>query len=920
MPSYEAAYKRIILDTADLSGQAYFDKIVLSVSKMLGASHCILGKKTTNNKIETISWCSHLKIQDKITYDLKNTPCDNVVGRDTCLVPKGVCQTYPKDLLLQKMSVEAYAGTPIFDKELNHIGILNILSESPFEDIKFVQSILELVGITVSNELQRLLYEEELIRSKEYAENLLNITSGLVVVLDEEFKIKMINQSGLKISGYANVELIGQNWFDIFMPNDPISKDKWINKKSIPDHEECAFVTKSGKELFISWANSKIIENNSVTGTILVGTDITQRKLNDEMLSIALQDRDNFRDALNNSALVSITDLKGQIIYANDKFVELSKYNKEELIGQDHRILNSGYHDRSFWKEMWQSLRQGKSWRNDVRNTAKDGSYYWVDTTVNAVFDANGDIYQYMSVRYDITEKKRAEQELIESERNLKSLFDNSAENILSVDKNYRIQAYNENTAKYFFEKFNAKINKGVNVLDLLPPDQAVRAKSILDKVLAGQHLFLEEEEDNKSKHATNGNKAYRETTYSPIFDHEQIIGASILSRDTTDRKFGEEAMRKMDKLNSIGTLAGGIAHDFNNILLGVFANISMIKDELPKESASREYLEDALNAMNRASGLTKQLLTFSKGGEPIKEEVDLTQMIAEVVKFDLSGSNVKPVFDFPPDLWQAIVDKGQIQQVISNLVINANQAMEHGGILKVNLSNVEMDKNDHPNLEEGKYLKVVIADNGIGIEPHDLDQIFDPYFSTKEFGNGLGLATAYSIIIKHRGFINVSSVKGEGTVFEILLPATDSEPETVKKPLKQNGSTLNNSSPARILVMDDIEMLRKVITRMLEADGFEVFATGEGKTAIEIFAASIANGTPFDVTILDLTVPDGMGGVETIDQILKIDPNARVIASSGYANHQAMSEFKHYGFKNIITKPYTNDELLKVINEVLEE
>ncbi|MEA1923733.1 MAG: cache domain-containing protein [Pseudomonadota bacterium] len=395
-----------------------------------------------------------------------------------------------------------------------------------------------------------------------------------------------------------------------------------------------------------------------------------------------------------------------------------------------------------------------------------------------------------------------------------------------------------------------------------------------------------------------------------------EITGVVEFVKDISKQKRIEEDLQKMEKLKSVGTLAGGIAHDFNNILMGLFGNISLAKERMTKEHPSFKTLEEAEKSMNRAARLTTQLLTFAKGGEPVKEDVTLGTLVEEVVRFDLSGSKVKPVFEQSPNLWLADVDKGQIQQLFSNLTINAKQAMPDGGHLYITLENEEFYDKTFAELKAGEYIKVTVRDEGGGIEQKHLERIFDPYFTTKQAGSGLGLATVYSIVSRHGGHIGVDSKLGRGTVFTLYLPAS----EVLQLPQTELVSA-GSSSPgqsARVLVMDDEEIIREVVSQLLEGLGYEVETAEGGQLAIEIYRQARVLGSPFDVVIMDLTIPGGMGGEEAIKELLLLDPEVKAIVSSGYADDPIMANYTEYGFKGIVSKPYSISQLREVLNRVL--
>ncbi|MDX1971732.1 MAG: PAS domain S-box protein [Candidatus Sumerlaeia bacterium] len=404
---------------------------------------------------------------------------------------------------------------------------------------------------------------------------------------------------------------------------------------------------------------------------------------------------------------------------------------------------------------------------------------------------------------------------------------------------------------------------------------------------------------------------------YSPEGKPLRIQG---IKQDITEKRRAEQELEKMNKLESIGTLAGGIAHDFNNILTGIFANISLALAELHPSHSAYECLQEAEHSINRATRLTKQLLTFAKGGDPIKETASLSELLKEVARFDLSGSSIKPLFAIPNGLWNALVDKGQIQQVFSNLIINAKQAMPKGGTLRISLENLVLNDSKLPSLKPGEYLKATIADEGIGIDPQHLSRIFDPYFTTKSGGNGLGLATVYSIVTKHGGHIEVASQVGKGTTFTVYLPAVHHTPSPVnRKKTKSSSPILPLFHNKRILVLDDEEAILNVCRRMLERNGFQVETVMSGEQAIGLFKQYQSKGNPFDLVLMDLTLPGGLSGCETAKELLQIEPGLRCIVSSGYAEDPIIANYREHGFSGFINKPYTISQLLDVLERVLK-
>ncbi len=404
----------------------------------------------------------------------------------------------------------------------------------------------------------------------------------------------------------------------------------------------------------------------------------------------------------------------------------------------------------------------------------------------------------------------------------------------------------------------------------------------------------------------------------SPIIEHTSntMIGNIVVFRDIDEKRKTENELFRMKKLESVGLLAGGIAHDFNNILTGIISNIQITLCGSPTEKERNELLKDAESAALRAVNLARQLLTFSKGGAPVRENASLFELIDESVKFCLSGTNVNANVTVQPDLWLAKVDKGQMNQVLNNIIINAVHAMPDGGSITVSGRNIELAPEKHTaillnKLKPGKYIEITITDQGAGIAPEYIDKVFDPYFTTKATGCGLGLTIAYSIMKNHNGHITVTS-NGEGSSFSLYLPANPSakQPHTVPAQRIKTGD-------GSVLVMDDDAVVLKALEKLLELLGYTVVCTCNGEEALARYRERYNSDSPFSLIIMDLTVKGGMGGKETIKEIRKGDDNTKVIVSSGYSNDPIIADYRSYGFDGVIPKPFTISELSAVISEV---
>ena len=400
----------------------------------------------------------------------------------------------------------------------------------------------------------------------------------------------------------------------------------------------------------------------------------------------------------------------------------------------------------------------------------------------------------------------------------------------------------------------------------------------------------------------------------APICDSQsRVVGSVVVFRDLTQQRRMEAEALRSQKLESVGVLAGGIAHDFNNLLTSILGNLSLARLYVCPGEAALDRINDAERASLRARDLTQQLLTFSKGGAPVKKTASIVDILNDSTSFALRGSNVRYRIEVPQDLWAAELDEGQISQVIHNLVLNADQAMAEGGEIIVSADNCTIPTNARINLQPGKYICISVKDTGIGIPVEILPHIFDPYFTTKEKGSGLGLASSYSIVSNHAGTISVVSVPGSGSTFQVYLPASADAPEAIAE---TEGALV--SGKGRILVMDDDEIVRDVLSHMLAHLGYSPELAVNGTEAIECYLRAKEKGEPFAAVIMDLTIPGGMGGREAMSRLLEFDPNARGIVSSGYSTDPIMADYRSYGFSGVVAKPFRVEELSDVLENVV--
>ena len=385
------------------------------------------------------------------------------------------------------------------------------------------------------------------------------------------------------------------------------------------------------------------------------------------------------------------------------------------------------------------------------------------------------------------------------------------------------------------------------------------------------------------------------------------------LSAEIEQRKQAEEDLLRARKLESLGVLVGGIAHDFNNFLTIVQGNIGLATMELERGNPVFDILQQTEGACRRAASLASQLLTFGKGGEPVRSVVSAVPMIKDTVSLTAAGANVTTDVHIQPDLWSVEIDASQVSHALQNVLLNARQAMPDGGLIELRAENMVCQDASLP-LRPGKYVKISVRDSGCGIPPDILPRVFDPYFTTRKTGTGLGLAAVHAIISKHLGHVTVQSSLGAGTTFSIYLPASDQK-------VTSEGQQRDNPAPGsgRILVMDDEDAIRILALRMLEASGYEAVGAKDGSEAIALFEASRGAGRKFDTVLLDLTVPGGMGGKDTAARLREIDPSVPLIVSSGYSDDPVMADFRKYGFAAVLGKPWTIAQLSRVVQAVIQ-
>ena len=609
--------------------------------------------------------------------------------------------------------------------------------------------------------------------------------------------------------------------------------------------------------------------------------------------------------------IVFFKDAEGRYQVVNKAFEESIGLKQKEIIGKtDEHFLPDELVDQCR-KSDAEVLKGRKPVRMEDVVNREEGEMIF-DTIKVPVYDSDGNCLGLAGLSRNITERKKAEEALRSSREFIKSILDTVDEGFIVIAKDYRIISANKAYARQI----------GLAIEDIIGnPCHKISHQSDKPCYELGEECAVrrsfEKGEPFTSVHRhkdKDGNIIYVETKSYPLRDSLGDVSSVIeVINNITDRHLLEEQLLRTQKLEAVGLLAGGIAHDFNNLLQGVFGNISLAKHLSDNDGKAYQMMVEAERALVQSRNLTKQLLTFPRGGEPVKKIISLPSIIQDSVKFALSGSNVNCSFSMDDDLWPVEADEGQINQVMHNIVLNAGEAMPEGGTVEISAGNVFIDKKSSSSLKKGKYIRISIKDSGIGISDNHISKIFDPYFTTKQKGSGLGLTTSFSIIKKHDGMLDVTSKPGAGSTFFVYLPACGTEQTRVR----EEGKDIL-AGAGKILVMDDEEIVTIVVGHMLGALGYEFDCVESGEEALEKYAEAMKSGEAFDAVILDLTVRGGMGGKEAIAKLLETDPAVKAIVSSGYSDDPIVANYRDFGFKAVLSKPYEIEKLSSVLYSLI--
>lgn len=770
--------------------------------------------------------------------------------------------------------------------------------------------------------MERKQIEEALLTSEgnlrtqvDYLHTLINNLNELFFTYDVNGYVNFVNHRAFEVLGYRPEEYIGTNVLDA-VPEEYRQGIKEQLKSRLEKGEDASydipFRHKNGSVRLMRLNGSPIVENGVVTGGMALCVDVTEYCQAEEALRIS---EEKFATAFRLSpAAININSMiDGRYIDVNDAWLHYSKYSREEVIGKTPKELNIIL-DPVILQQQKLLLKQNGFIRNlEIMYPDKEGQIR-LGLCSMATLTINQELCILM-VASDITERKAIEEDLAREKERLMVTLKSIGDGVVSTDTAGRITLVNEAAEKILAKKQDELLGK-----DFSPTLQALNPRFSKAKKADNAEFGAVDMGTPKLFYdmfvTLNGEERCIEANRAIIHDRDGAFAGVVWAiRDTTDKQKMEEELLKASKLDSLGVLAGGIAHDFNNLLTVIVGNLALGKMSLQPDDELHELLSEAEKASFQAKGLTQQLLTFARGGAPIRKTAVISDLLHDSARISLSGSNVIGNLQFGDDLWPVYIDAAQISQVFNNLIINAMQAMPEGGRIKISADNISVAEKEIAPLPAGKYVQITVEDEGSGIPDEIQARIFDPYFTTKPSGSGLGLATSYSIVRKHDGYITSRSKPGRGTIFYVYLPVSS---EGLESDLYPQLIMLNGRG--KILIMDDDAQVREVAGHILDSIGYQVHQASDGTGALMLYIQELEKDEKFDAVIIDLTVPGGMGGKETARQILQIDPLAKLIVSSGYSNDPIMANYEQWGFKGIIPKPYGVKELSETIARIVKE
>ncbi len=797
----------------------------------------------------------------------------------------------------------------------------------------------------------------------------------LLFFVDNNGFVTRVNDFTESVLGFKHDEVINKPFENLLVDKEQaLGRIAKLDQKqrSKLKNQEYYLRQKAGDYIPFNLSSAEVKdEAGDILGTIIVGYDVRYQKLLEEEIELrkqtelALQESEKKTKKLY-SMVRLMCDNVPDMIWAkdlNNKYIFVNKATSNKLLNAKDQEEPIGRSEQYFYDREKNSHPNNKKWFTfgdistdsdsiTIRNrepgryiefgTIKN-KFLYLDVHKAPFWDEFGSLIGTVGCGRDITTEKSIEEEhrlalkALEREKEFLSVTLKSiADGVITTDKSERIVSMN-NVAEQLTgwkrsEVWGKPLSSVLNIVD--PKSKKIINLPVMQTMQQDEIIKIHSENDpegftkliDKDKNEititasvtpiktnVSSNQLTNAITHK---DNEEIIGTVVVFSDMTDRIRIENELIKVQKMELVSVLAGGIAHDFNNILTSIIGNLSILMLKIKDNSEWLKNLQDAEKACFRARDLTQQLLSFSKGVNPIKRVIVLDKVIKESAIFSVRGSNCDCHFNIEPNLYPVEADESQISQVINNLVINAIQSMPEGGPIKIKTENCMISKESTLPLPEGRYIRISVKDNGVGIPEHHLQKIFDPFFTTKHQGSGLGLTGSFNIIKKHNGFLTVESQEGIGSIFHIYLPASKERPMTIE----QEEIIHDFQDSGHVLILDDDEEVLNTLAELLVKIGYTVTKTNSGEQTISEFKVSSKFDSKYKFVILDLTIRGGMGGKDTIKNLLEIDPEVKAIVSSGYSSDDVISNYKDYGFKEVMEKPYSYKNLVHTIIRLFED
>ncbi len=776
-----------------------------------------------------------------------------------------------------------------------------------------------IIGLILKEQADRRRADKERLYSISLATAALESTPEGILIINREGKISRWNQK------FVELWNVPQHLLDTTLKNPVLAyassqmadPEKFLAKATElhehPDKSCADTLNLTDGRIFSLYSQPQKI-GAEIVGRFWSFQDITEHKRAEEILRSS---ESKFRSIVETSQdWIWEMDLSGKHTFSNARASDILGYSLTDILSIDLLELVHQEDREEIIARLPQLIAKKSGWHGWVlRWRHKDGSCRVLESTANPVLNESGELVGFRGVDRDITEGKKAEKTLQESKDLLAEIIELSPISMAIVSMDGTIEQINRRaieTFGYSHDDIPSMERWWIQAY----PDESYRAEVFAQWMgLIGKAIAEKSEIERREYRVSCKDGTVRMALIYGILVADKVF---VIFDDITDRKLAEADRLALErhqlqaqKLESLGVLAGGIAHDFNNILTAIMGNISYAKMDLDESQPASEPLARAEKAVKRAARLANQLLVFAKGGDPVKKSISVHSIVHDTVSLTLSGTNIQAVIDLPADLYAVNADEGQISQAFHNIIINAVQAMPDGGSFTISANNVAINENNNLNLSAGDYVQISFTDEGLGIAAEQVGRIFDPYFTTKADGSGLGLASTYAIIKKHFGNISVSSSPGKGTTFKILIPACG---EPVTEDLKEAHVPENAQRDYSILVMDDDEMVRELAEITLKRLNYTVVCCNNGSEAVSLYRSARERGMPFSFVIMDLTIQGGMGGVEAAKQILAFDPEAQLIVSSGYSADPVMANFSDYGFCASLEKPYDVEEISRIL------